>query len=256
MFVPELLAQRGRPVSISAVRQESPLPDLGEPSRFLDVALLCTWTDGFQAMILLIEHWSEARKVDLARVLWYYAALRLKHPGAEVFPLVLVTDRSAREVPSRLASSIAGQQILDFAVRVIRIGPSDLPRLRSLQNRVAAMLMALAIQDAVEAALAVMMAMQAAPGPLDDLRRFLPLAQKLARMQDSDEPRFRRRLREEPTMGNMLDELVNDAKVAEIRRLVAKGRLTVDAARAEIEELIATQAIPEAIGREALGQLG
>jgi hypothetical protein len=256
VFVPELLAQRGRPVSISAVRQESPLPDLGEPSRFLDVALLCTWTDGFQAMILLIEHWSEARKVDLARVLWYYAALRLKHPGAEVFPLVLVTDRSAREVPSRLASSIAGQQILDFAVRVIRIGPSDLPRLRSLQNRVAAMLMALAIQDAVEAALAVMMAMQAAPGPLDDLRRFLPLAQKLARMQDSDEPRFRRRLREEPTMGNMLDELVNDAKVAEIRRLVAKGRLTVDAARAEIEELIATQAIPEAIGREALGQLG
>ena len=57
-------------------------------------------------------------------------------------------------------------------------------------------------------------------------------------------------------MGNVLDELVNDAKVAEIRRLVAKGRLTVDAARAEIEELIATQAIPEAIGREALGQLG
>ena len=137
-----------------------------------------------------------------------------------------------------------------------------------LQNRVAAMLQALAIQDAVEATLAVMMAMQASPGPLDDLRRFLPLAQKLARMQDSDEPRFRRRLREEPTMGNMLDELVTEAnakgeargeangKIAEIRRLVAKGRLTVDAARAEIEELIATYAIPEAIGREALSKLG
>lgn len=272
VFVPELIAQRGRPASIAAVQQESPLPDLGEPSRFLDVALLCSWKDGTQAVILLVEHWSEARKVDLARVLWYYAALRLKHPGAEVFPLVLVTDRSAREVPSRLESSLAGQQILDFTVRVISIGPSDLPRLRSLQNRVAAMLQALAIQDAVEAALAVMMAMQAAPGPLDDLRRFLPLAQKLARMQDSDEPRFRRRLREEPTMGNMLDELVNEAnakgeargeargeangKIAELRRLVAKGRLTVDAARAEIEDLIATQAIPEAIGREALGKLG
>ena len=256
VFVPELLVQRGRPASISAIQQESPLPDLGEPSRFLDVALLCTWADGSQAVILLVEHWSEARKVDLRRVHWYYAALGLKHPAADVYPLILVTDRSAREVPSRLESSIAGQQVLDFAVRVVRIGPADLPRLSSLQNRVAAMLQALAIQDAVEAALAVMMAMQAAPGPLDDLRRFLPLAQKLARMQDSDEPRFRRRLREEPTMGNMLDELVNDAKVAEIRRLVAKGRLTVDAARAEIEELIATQAIPEAIGREALGQLG
>jgi hypothetical protein len=46
------------------------------------------------------------------------------------------------------------------------------------------------------------------------------------------------------------------ATMAEIRRLVAKGRMTVDAARAEIEELIATHAIPEAIGREALGLLG
>ena len=125
-----------------------------------------------------------------------------------------------------------------------------------LQNRVAAMLQALAIQDAVEATLAVMMAMQASPGPLDDLRRFLPLAQKLARMQDSDEPRFRRRLREEPTMGNMLDDIKTEGRVDELRRLVAKGRLTVDAARAEIEELIATHAIPETIGREALGQLG
>ncbi len=45
-------------------------------------------------------------------------------------------------------------------------------------------------------------------------------------------------------------------KIAEIRRLVAKGRLTIDAARAEIEDLIATKAIPEALGREALGLLG
>jgi hypothetical protein len=256
VFVPELLAQRGKPVSVEAIQQEQPLPDLGEPSRFLDVALLCSWKDGSQAMILLVEHWSEARKVDLTRVLWYYTALRLKHSAAEVIPVVLVTDPSARVVPDRLMNTPLGRPVLDFRVQVTRIGPADLPRLRSLQNRVAAMLLALAIQDAVEAALAVMMAMQAAPGPLDDLRRFLPLAQKLARMQDSDEPRFRRRLREEPTMGNMLDELVNDAKVAEIRRLVAKGRMTVDAARAEIEELIATHAIPEAIGREALGQLG
>lgn len=182
VFVPELLAQRGKPASVEAIQQEQPLPDLGEPSRFLDVALLCTWANGAQAVILLVEHWSEARKVDLRRVLWYYAALGLKHPAAEVFPIVLVTDRTAREVPGRLESIVAGQRVLDFTVRVFRIVEADLPRLRSLQNRVASMLLALAIQDAVEAALAVMTAMARAPGPLDDLRRFLPLAQKLARM--------------------------------------------------------------------------
>lgn len=106
---------------------------------------------------------------------------------------------------------------------------------------------------------AVMLAMQAAPGPLDDLRRFLPLALKLARMPDSDEPRFRRRMREEPTMGNMLDDIKADGraegKIAEIRRLVAKGRLTVDAARSEIREMIEANEIPAQIGQEALGQL-
>jgi len=260
VFVPELLAERGRPTCIEALQQEHPLPNLGEPSRFLDVALHCTWTDGFQAVILLVEHWSEARRVDLDRVLWYFAALRLKHPTAEVFPIILVTDRSAREVPNRLESMVGGKVILVFTVRVIRITEADLPRLRSLQNRVAAMLMALAIQDAVEAALAVVIAMQKAPGPLDDLRRFLPLAQKLARMRDSDETRFRHRLREEPTMGNMLDDIKAEGeakgKIAEIRRLVTKGRLTVDAARAESGDRIASKAIPEALGREALGLLG
>jgi hypothetical protein len=46
-------------------------------------------------------------------------------------------------------------------------------------------------------------AMGQAPAPIDDLRRFPPLAQKLARMLDGDELRFRQRLREEPTMGNL-----------------------------------------------------
>lgn len=267
VFVPELLAQRGRPASVEAIQQEVPLPDLGDPSRFLDVALRCTWADGYTAIIVLVEHWSEARKVDLHRVLWYYAALRLKHPTAEVFPVVLVTDRSAREVPSRLASFIAGEQVLDFKVRVVRIGPDDLPRLHALRNRVAAMFLMLAIQDRVEAALAMVRAMQAAPGPLDDLRRFLPLALKLAKMTDADELRFRRRMREEPNMGNLLDDIKTEGRaegeakaahavVAAIRRLVSKGVMPIDAARAEIEELIATQAIPEAIGREALGLLG
>ncbi len=280
VFAPKLLAERGRPISIVAVQQEVPLPDLGDPSRFLDVALLATWADGHRAVILLIEHWSEARKVDLERVLWYYVALRLKHRGSAVYPVILVTDRTAATVRGHLEDFVAGEKILEFNAKVVQISPADLPRLRAMKNRVAAMLLTLAIQDAVEATLAALLAMRQAPGPLDDLPRFLPLAQKLARMLDSDEPLFRRRLREEPTMGNVLEELVNEAKalgvaqgeaagvargkaegeaqgkIAEIRRLVTKGRLSVDAARAEIEDLIATKAIPEALGREALGLLG
>ena len=179
VFAPELLAARGQPVSIEPVQQELPLPDLGEPSRFLDLALLATWPDGAQAVILLIEHWSEIRRIDLPRVLWYYAGLRLRHPQAGVFPVLLVTDPSAGDIPARLTDRIEDIPVLDFRVRTVRIGSGDLPRLRGLQNRVAAVLIALAIQDAVEAAVASVTAMLQAPGPLDDVRRFLPLAMKL-----------------------------------------------------------------------------
>jgi hypothetical protein len=264
VFVPELLAERGRPRSVEPIQQELSLPDLGEPSRFLDVALLATWHDGTQAVVLLIEHWSEARRVDLSRVLWYYAALRLRHAPAEVFPVVMVTDPSLAEVPSRLDSTVAGMSVLAFQVRVVRIGATDLPRLRSLQNRVAALFLALAIQDTVEAAVAAVSAMARTPGPLDDIRRFLPLAVKLARMPESDEPHFRRRLTEEPDMVNVLDEYhdkwiaqgVAQGIVDTLRGLVANGVLTIDLARQEIERLISKGVISEAVGREAIQRIG
>jgi hypothetical protein len=280
VFVPELLAERGRPQTVEPIQQELPLPDLGEPSRFLDVALLATWTDGAQAVVLLIEHWSDVRRVDLLRVLWYYAALRLRHAQAEVFPVVMVTEAGLAEVPGRLESTVAGISVLAFQVRVVRIGATDLPRLRSLQNRVAALFLALAIQDAVEAAVAAVSAMARAPGPVDDIRRFLPLAVKLAKMKEEDEPRFRRRLTEEPDMVNVLDEYcekwlaqgvaqgvaegvaqgvaqgVTQGVVDTLRDLVANGTLSIDLARQEIERLISKGVISETVGREAIQRLG
>lgn len=258
VFVPELLSERGKPITVTVLQQESTLPDLGEPNRFLDVALLATWADGSQAVILLVEHWSEARKVDLRRVNWYVADLALRHSGAVVFPVVLVTDPSAQTVPDRWDMSVAGMTVAALRVRVFRVTNVELPRLRSLQSRVAAMLTTLAVQDAVDAVVAALEHMARSPGPLDDLERFLPFAMKLARMPESDAPRFRRRL-EEAGMVNVLTEMKEEAKargqVAEIRRLVERGVLTREAARAEINDLTETGAIPREIGQEALSLL-
>ena len=274
VFMPQLIAERGKPSSATVIQQECPLPDLGDPSRFLDIALLAAWSDGYQAVILLVEHWSEARKIDLRRVNWYVADLALRHPKAVVYPAVLVTDPSAKEVSDRFEMAIAGRVVLSLQVEMVRITIADLPRLRIFQNRVAAILAVLAVRnanEAIDALITCVQDMARAPGPLDDVERFLPFAMKLARLPESDAPRFRRRL-EEAGMVNPITEIKNDAraeglaeglaegeakgKIAEIRRLVAKGRLTVDAARSEIEELMTARAIPEAVGREALGQLG
>ncbi len=72
-------------------------------------------------------------------------------------------------------------------------------------------------------------------------------------------------------MGNVFEDLIIEseakgeakgeakavqATIATIRRLVAHGVMPIDVARAEIEDLIVTKAIPEALGRETLGLLG
>lgn len=278
-LVPELIARRGRPQRVVALAQELPLPDLGEPSRFCDIALRCEFADGSSVILVLVEHWSAARRVDLRRVLWYVAALLLRHRDSEVLPLVLVTDPSAGAVPDRLVSAPLGELVLELRVQVVRLGPADLPRLRALQNEVAALLTALACADAVEAVLEALLALRAAGVGVDDLRRFVPLAMRLARLPPERIQDLQRRLHEEPAMINVLDELWNEAQtkgmqqglqqglqqgrmesaratLASIQRLVARGVVSVPVARAEIEELIAAGAVPEDLGRDALQRLG
>lgn len=263
VFAPELLAERGRPSRIDIISQESALPDLGDPSRFLDIALLAEWPDGGQFVITLIEHWSSARKVDMRRVLWYTADLALRHPAASILPVVLVTEPTTQPVPDQLTMTVAGLETLSLRVRVVQVTQADVPRLRALQNRVAAMLTALAVHDAVEDLVALLAQMARSPGPLDDLERFLPFAAKLARLPESDASRFRRRL-EETGMVNVITEMKNEARaegvaqghIAAIRHLVSKGRMNLDAARAEVQDLLAAGVITRSEAETALAQLG
>jgi hypothetical protein len=274
IFAPELLTQRGQPASIEAIAQESALPELNAPARFHDCALLITWPDGLRQVVVLIEHWSDPRKIELRRVLWYVAALALQHPDADVLPLVFVTGPPAGRIPARLSMRAGGRTVLTLHVRIVHITAADLPRLRRLQNSVAALLSVLALRDAVEAVEAVISYvahMHRAPGWVDDLERFLPFAMKLARMRDVDVPRFRSRLTE-TGMVNIIAEMRKEARdaalaegkaegkaeglIAEIRRLVAKGRITVDAARAEVHDLVESGAITPEIAASALQQLG
>jgi hypothetical protein len=163
---------------------------------------------------------------------------------------------------------------LALRVRVFRVTAAELPRLRSLQNRVAAMVSILAMRDAVDAVMAALEHMARSPGPPDDLKRYLPFAVKLASMPESDRPRFRRRL-EEAGMVNVITLWVEEgraegraearaealaqssrATVASIRSLMDRGVMTSEAVRVALQDLMDTGAITREIGQEALSQLG
>jgi hypothetical protein len=268
VLAPEVLAAYGQPRSVVALQQESLRPDLAEPARFADIALLATWEDGLQAVIVLIEHWSTARRVDLRRVHWYVADLGLQHPAAMVLPIILVTEPGEAAVPELLEHRIAGRTTVLLRVQVVRITSGEAVRLRSLHNRVAAVLSVLAVADAVEGAIQALAAMSRAPGPRDDIERFLPFVLKLARMTNSDEQRFRQRLTEEQDMGNIITEMKAEARQEgrqegriemqrdSLRKRIQAGVLTVDAARAEVDFLGSAQVITADEARQLLSELG
>ena len=265
---PDLLARYGTPVTATLLQQESHLPDLAETSRFHDVALALTWADVRQTVILLIEQWSRARSVDLGRVLWHIADLVHRHPHAVVCPVMLVTDSRVLYVADRWIMTVVGRTPMMLQVQVYRVTSDTPPRLRSMKNRVAAILTILDVQNGMDAADAVGSALEQmarSPGSLDDIERFLPFALTLANMLESDMPRIRRRL-EEAGMINVITDMKNEARAEAliqssracaipIPRFKNAGVLTRDAARAQVQEPIAAGAITREIGNEALAQL-
>jgi hypothetical protein len=251
VVAPHLLKARGTPSSVRPLPQETPLPDLGQPSRFLDMALMARWADGGEAVIALIEHWSAARKVDLRRVNWYVADLACRHRDAAVWPVVLVTEASCAPIPNRWRMTVAGRLVAQLRVRVMRVTAADLPWLRRLQRRnaVAAVLRILVRQDPVEDLAEAILALSQRHGELEDLRRLIPFMLMLARIPAQDGQRLRRRLQDLPHMSSILDQWLNEAKsegraegkaegeLDAIRRLIARRMISADAACAAVREL-------------------
>ncbi|MDW8372764.1 MAG: hypothetical protein RMM29_03825 [Planctomycetota bacterium] len=264
VLVPELLAD-GELKQVVALQQELSLGELGEPSRFLDLALLLERSDGRRSIVVLVEHWSESRKVDLERVGCYVFGLRARH-RVEVVPVVLVTDSGDEEVGDRIVSAPLADVRVELRVRVVRLEPALVPRLRALQSIVAAVLLARALrEEAVTAVLAASEAMARSGATLAEARLYLPLVVKLAKMSPTEVPELRRRLRRRghamPSVLDVLWEQVREesfsegraegraegrvegrmeGRLAELQRLVRKGYLTPVAAEAELADLVAS----------------
>ncbi len=271
-FAPDLIREGGQPLEIQVmIQHEVPLADLDQPSRFLDVALLARFADG--STVLLVEHWSRKRAVDYRRVALYVCSLCLRHPDAEVLPVVFVTDPEPGHLPERWSTRALGQDVLSLRVRVRQVSAASLSELEVLApaSRVAAALLALAYGPGVDSAVRASVAFFAAPGTIDEVRQMLPFIENLAKLTSADKIEFRQRLRQEPTMSIIEDWLAEtkaegraegkaEGKAEGIGRLlrglITKGRIARDEARADIEQMVATGEISRAQGDAALSMLG
>jgi hypothetical protein len=265
-FRPQVIAKRGMPISVVPVGQEILSRDLRDPSALLDVALLASWGDGHQEVILLVEHFSESRKVDLTRIAHYVTGLAMRHRRAQIqMPIVLVTDRANHMAPDGWGIEFEGRMFIELNVEIVQVSPEDQPRFIATRNKIAAVLVALTEAEAAQSVVVAMRAMLAAGYTREQVHRFLPLVQNLARMTADDIPRIRQIMSAEvPAMRTFLDEIAEESEAKGVAKgalnlilsSVAKGRLSHESARADIADLVADGTVSQAQADEALARLG
>jgi hypothetical protein len=271
LFAPELAKQWGAPKDKEDVSHEILALDLSPKGGFLDVAFKFRWANGSEAIILLVEHWSEARKVCLRRLNRYVAELLIRHEDALVKPVLLVTDSSIESIPKSFRYDVAGKNILRLQYQVFHTNDQWLNKVKKLRNPVGAVLWVLQGKDDV-----VKRCIQAfeilvdigIPIHLDQMIRLVGVMQKLARMNDLQSKELLIQLRKAPKMTTIVDllraegiaegeakgEIIGEAKL--LRRLVARGRMTLEEARAELVWMAKDGQMDESELQMALGLLG
>ena len=143
LFAPDLLQAHGEVTSIESVSSEIFNPDPKGRSGFLDIALKCTFADGSEHILLLIEHWSAAKAIDQRRMVRYWAELLWRHPKALVLPIMLVTDATLTDptqIPQRFTYAIAGAPVADIHFRVHVVNQDWQQRIAATRNVVAIVL--------------------------------------------------------------------------------------------------------------------
>jgi len=230
--------QTGQPVAAELLATEALPALLQRRSRYMDLAIRFRYADGRTLAILLVEHWSDARKVDLHRVLRYLAELALRHPGMPILPVVVVADAGTAPVANRLEIGLPGWIAATLQVHVVRLPAAG----ALLDNRVAIILSAQPGDgDPIQHAIHLLRLLADAPGDIQDLHWLLPLLQIVLRLSPRNERRLLDRLHRESSMLDIASILRAEGKaeatLAILRRRIARHTLTIDAARAEVAEL-------------------
>jgi hypothetical protein len=219
-------------------------------SRQMDAAILYRWSTGQQAIILQVEHWSRSRDLDLRRALCYTADLAVRYPEAAVIPVMVLCDRPAEAPPDRLVIAAGGFQTVAFQVVLFQVVRDVLARWQVTPTPFLAVLCALAddLPPAERGMRALGFALRF--GAAFAAQAFEPIDNGASIRQDEAEhARFYDYLRRDHTMTSVIELLRAEGKaegmaegkaeaaLAMLRRRIARDALTIDAARAEVEDL-------------------
>lgn len=101
-LLPDAAQEWGRPTAWEFLNTGTRKHDLGRKGYVMDLNIRYTFGSKQVVLVILIEHWSTARSVNLHRTAHYFLDLLERFPGEEVVPVALVTD----PVPSTILNCV------------------------------------------------------------------------------------------------------------------------------------------------------
>lgn len=140
-LLPDVVEQRGRPVSWLFHNVQVRKKDLIRKGLVMDLNIEYTFAEGPALLLVLVEHWSTARSMDLARTAQYYLDLTGRFPGREVIPVALITEIGSSPVSGLFCCTARGREVLRFETEVIQLSQVDAQAWAQARNLVAATLL-------------------------------------------------------------------------------------------------------------------
>ncbi|MBK9577448.1 MAG: hypothetical protein IPO40_10250 [Fibrobacteres bacterium] len=186
-LLPEVPATRGDPVSWQFHNVQVRKKDLARKGLVMDLNIEFSFEEGPPLLLVLVEHWSTARSVDLLRTAQYFLDLSSRFPEHQIVPVALVTEPDTAPIVDSFSRSALGQEFLRFSTRVVQLSTVDAAQWTRARNLVAAtMLMvmggALARQEKLFATIRFF---QQHPNE-DETRLLFPLLSQLGRLNPEE----------------------------------------------------------------------
>jgi len=187
-LLPDIHAVRGDPTSWEFLSTQVRKKDLRGKGFSMDLCVRYAFASGAPILLVLVEHWSTARSMDLVRTAHYYLDLMGRFPDCEVVPVALITELEAHPVCSQLVGSGAGEDFLRFHTRVVQLATEDCERWAHASNLVAATQM-MAMSGALDRMQKLRLSMEAFRREASDheVKLLFPLMVELGRLSETEE---------------------------------------------------------------------
>jgi len=187
-LLPQLHAQRGDPVRWEFLSTQVRKKDLQRKGYVMDLNIRYEFREGAPVLLVLVEHWSQARSMDLVRTAHYYLDLMERFPGEEIVPVALVTERERHEIPDALRGSGDGEEFLHFRTRVVQLAEQNAEVWARTSNLVAVtQLLAMGgMLDRVHKLICAAEAFRESASD-EEIRLLFPLFVELGRLDENEE---------------------------------------------------------------------